>query len=1057
MSSTRTNPLWSILGRLVATVAAVVALAVPSGARAQVPRVAVVSDAAGARLQVDGQDFMVNGINWDYIPIGQNFAYDFWGQPDAMITAALDREMTLLRAMGVNAIRQYAGIPPRWVRYIYEHYGIFTVLNHSLGRYGVTIDGVYSAQTDYSNPRVRAALTAEVVALVDQFRDTPGVLMWLLGNENNYGLEWKSAETEALPVGARHTAMAHHLYSLVGEVARAVKAHDTNRPVALANGDLQYIDIIAQEARGLDVFGANAYRGISFGNAFQEVKDKLGLPLMFTEFGADAWNAREGSEDQFDQARFLLGEWQEIYEQSAGKGRVGNAIGGFTFQWSDGWWKTGQTERLDIHDVSGAWANGGYDYDYVAGGEGNMNEEWWGITAKGPPDARGLFQLYPRAAYYALQQAHALRVYAPGTDLAAIRTHFRAIDPTAMVLRARGDQAALATDALSRFRVSGLRLDMETFNTGGTRTRTPGSTTPSSSAYPAFRGFDHLESFYADLEAHPAPNVTGSLSLNVLGHVPTNPIDEIFYENRGRAQTVQTPGGTPVTLSDNERVKVYHASFSWDEPMFRLDGFYRTGHYHWGYEGDFFGLYREANYGPNIDIYNGGAPLGVEFTGKQALNGLKIAFGPELWWGANPAVLVKYRRVLGPFAITGIYQDDLARQGTATSSYAVPVPPTRKATLAVTTTVGPFGLDVGGIWGGNTKVGETFQLVSGSPGDYQVLQDQISSKDAFGGMVKLTFSRGRLNWYAQAADMGLVADAGPTSVLTYTGWQLKNTGSGNVRSILTGIALNLGTLQIAPNFLYQKPIVGPMPSDVPAPGRPRNILSDPFAVRYNRETVGAELLLTYDPTPGTWMYAWDNDLREDARFAANLDLIYRHLPTTQDAAIGIMADGRTLFAFPGAPPARDLWEARSRIIVRPVRDVRLIANLFVGTGEPNGSDQRLIHRYGGDVRVVRGSTKVVASAHFNDWGPYDYYRDFNLTFPAQYWVDLSRVLGTPSWLNAPQTSVGIRGTWRSIDRYSARFCPARVLDDTATLVCDPTAPGTNGSEWEFRTYLQIGM
>ena len=31
-----------------------------------------------------------------------------------------------------------------------------------------------------------------------------------------------------------------------------------------------------------------------------------------------------------------------------------------------------------------------------------------------------------------------------------------------------------------------------------------------------------------------SPNVTGTLSLNVLGHVPLNPIDDIFYEKRGQ-------------------------------------------------------------------------------------------------------------------------------------------------------------------------------------------------------------------------------------------------------------------------------------------------------------------------------------------------------------------------------------------------------------------------------------------------------------------------------------------------------------------------------------------
>ena len=62
--------------------------------------------------------------------------------------------------------------------------------------------------------------------------------------------------------------------------------------MAIANGDLQYIDIIAEECQGLDVFGTNVYRGISARDLFQVVDDKLGIPVMFTEFGADAFNAR---------------------------------------------------------------------------------------------------------------------------------------------------------------------------------------------------------------------------------------------------------------------------------------------------------------------------------------------------------------------------------------------------------------------------------------------------------------------------------------------------------------------------------------------------------------------------------------------------------------------------------------------------------------------------------------------------------------------------------------------------------------------------------------------
>ena len=124
----------------------------------------MVKDAGGSRLQVDGRDFMVYGMNWGYMPIGQNYSYNLWNQPDDIIEAALAEEMPLLKDMGVNAIRQYVGIPPRWVQYIYEKYGIYTVLNHPIGRYGLTLDGVWYPTTDYSDPGCARALKDEVVS-----------------------------------------------------------------------------------------------------------------------------------------------------------------------------------------------------------------------------------------------------------------------------------------------------------------------------------------------------------------------------------------------------------------------------------------------------------------------------------------------------------------------------------------------------------------------------------------------------------------------------------------------------------------------------------------------------------------------------------------------------------------------------------------------------------------------------------------------------------------------------------------------------------------------------
>lgn len=306
--------------------------------------------------------------------------------------------------------------------------------------------------------------------------------------------------------------------------------------------------------------------------------------------------------------------------------------------------------------------------------------------------------------------------------------------------------------------------------------------------------------------------------------------------------------------------------------------------------------------------------------------------------------------------------------------------------------------------------------------------------------------------------MGLVAGGGGDYTRTFTGWRLKDSGSGNQYNFLAGLTYTIGDFQIAPNFLWQKPIVGPISKDVPEPARPRNILDDPFAVRQNRETMAGELLLAYDPTPGSWMWAWDNDEMEDAPFAISADFVYRHLPTTQDAAIGIMANGRTIFPFPGAPPAHDLWEISSRIVSKLDHKFGFIVNLYGGTAQSNGSDGRLIERFGTDIRLVYQKVKLISAFKVNDWGPYDYHRDFNLTFPLQLMGDLSYSFAKRKWFVMPETRMGIRCTWRSLDQYSPRYCPVKMLNGSGEWVPDPTAVGYgNGDEWEIRVYLHFNF
>ncbi|SDG38163.1 glycoside hydrolase 5 family protein [Psychroflexus sediminis] len=1030
--------------------------------------VEIISNEQGMKLEVDGKNLIINGMNWSYVPIGRNFNYSLWNQSDEIIKAALDAEMGLLSNMGVNTIRVYTGIQPKWITYIYENYGIYTMLNHSFGRYGLTIDGVWTPVTKYDDAATQDLLLSEVTQLAQEYKGTPGLLLFLLGNENNYGLFWAGAETEDFPdeedqIKAIGENRGRPMYNLMNQAAVAMKDIDGSLPVAICNGDVLFLEIIAEECPDVDIYGTNMYRGASFGDAFQKVKEVYGKPILFTEFGADAFNAIEMQEDQKAQAYYMVENWREIYQNAAGLGLAENSLGGFTFQFSDGWWKYGQTENLEVHDSNASWANGGYSRDFEEG-ENNMNEEWFGICAKGPTSARGLYDLYPRAAYYALKEAHQLNPYAEDNDLSDVEMHFNDISLMDAVLQARGDKAALGGGDSEKVGISRLAAHLSTFYTGGNLITTPDNPDPNSNSYPNQLGFDQMQSYFIGVGGKPAANVSFNVDFNFVGDVAENPINEIFYENRARPVTVTTPDGEVIIQNDN--LQVYQAEFEWSNDLFDLRGFYRTGHYHWGYEGDVFGLYPEANYGPNLDIY-GGVISGIEIDAKGSLEGLKAAIGPQLWWGANPTMLYKYSKTIKNWDVTGIYHRDLETElefdengrrildQNQVRSGVIPPWPQERATLALERDFGKFGLTLGGIWAGSPLNGSTYQDIDDAG---NVVVDQVNADDNWGGKAKITYAGGKFNWYAQGAVMGIVANGGADPTLTFTGWKLKDNGSGNQSNFLSGFTYNIGKWQIAPNFLWQKPLVDPMPNNGDAPGRLRNVIDDPFAVRWNRETTAGEILFTFDPTPGTYMYNWDNNRSEDAEFALSAGFVYRHLPTTMDAHIGFL-DTREFFAFSNSVPAEDLWEAHAKVVSRLSPDLGFVGTFYYGNGQAQGDSERLVTgRFGANLDVRYKKYWIVADVKVDDWGPYDYHRDFNLTFPLQTMLDMSMTLAKPEWFILPTTQIGIRGIWRSLNEFSPRYSPNATPIGSFNAEPILSAVGfPNGSEWEIMTYIRFNI
>jgi hypothetical protein len=987
-------------------------------------------DDQGWKLRVNEKDFFVKGVVWGYTPKGENYSYNLWSYSDDFIRDVLDYECRLMKKAGVNTIRSFGIIPPRWVTYIYETHGIMTIVNHLMGRYGFTVDGAWIPQINYSDPRSRAALKEDVLKVVNQFKDVPGVLMFALGNESNYGLEWSSFEIENLPVGERHKEKAKSLYSLFEEVIAAGKELDPHHPFSIVNGDIQYLDLIVSLCGSLDVLGVNAYRGVSFTDMWKRVDKELDLPVMMTEFGSDAFNALENREDQPGQAHIVKGNWVEIYNKSHGKGEEGNAIGGCIFEWRDEWWKYKQVENLYVQDNNASWSNGGYSFDYVEG-RNNMNEEWFGICGLGDPNDDGVYVAHPRMAYDVLSKIWSLDPY--DVDKVAMNQHLSGIDMEFLETAANTRLLQTAKQENDAFRMTGgsLRGDM-VFNGKSAAIEANGKNG---------LDFSHGEMLFLNFAFNPISRLKGTFSINILGNVVDKQLDE-YYGKRGASYvTVVNETGadgmqvsTTKEITDAERVEIYNFEAVYHTDAFDLSAFYHVPRYHWTYDGDTYGLLYEATDMEGMDIWNAKAPYGMEFTGRKFLPGLKIVAGPEVYWGANPKAMLKYDWKAGAFDFSLVHAEDFSRAKASTTATEATSRPTRQTALSLESRIIPRTLmQLGYLFAGSEKLDETFFYYE----DGNIYTDKIDLADTQGFKAKFTVDGpkgSKIDFGGQIA--GLVADAG--SPLREFNTTMPYSSLGNKMEIEAGLLMPMGNIWLLPRALYRVNLLDSNPSIEPFidgtnlnPGlSPRNRDRDPFAVLDNREAISGEFFLTYDPTPASYFYAWDADAREDAPMAFSIGGNVTSYPTVTDANLFFYQEGNTNAPFGSGLAAEDVWLAKGKFYFNPNPRLKVIANLEGGkqqsSGNPEGDSPTYLS-LATDIVLAR-KHYISAYAKKDAWGPLDWYRQFNITFPYQFMLDYSVLID--NFLSKTNSSrLGFRTLYRTLDANSPTNEGATVMND----------------------------
>jgi len=364
------------------------------------------------QLLKDGQPFPIRAMDYCPTPVGKGNhteGYEVngsWqladdnhnGKIDAIEESWIDRngneiqdadepwtsDMQIMADMGVNTVRIYhhawnKDLLKRW----HEKYGTMFLMGDFAGAYAVGSGASWADGTNYADPVQTAKLMELIKKMVTDEKDEPYVLMWVLGNENVYGVA-SSAKKDP-----------DSYWKFINQAAEMIHQMDPNHPVSVSSGDLYHFDSFIKNAPAVDVYGCNIYRGNGgMGRSFwRSISELSGKPVFISEFGTSAYG-KDRTEEEIEafQKDYHQGNWEDIEYNMAGNPGYGNSLGGCIFEFCDEWWKS-EHHPMDVHDVISEHPAPFCD--------GNNYEEWYGLfsvgTGKNTP-----FMRQPRAVveYY---------------------------------------------------------------------------------------------------------------------------------------------------------------------------------------------------------------------------------------------------------------------------------------------------------------------------------------------------------------------------------------------------------------------------------------------------------------------------------------------------------------------------------------------------------------------------------------------------------------------------------------------------------------------------------
>jgi len=330
-----------------------------------------------------GKSFFIKGLVYWPTPIGKGVA-----DPPMLDDALRDgnmavwsRDLPLMRAMGANAIHVYNVVPPPYD----EKTGPITKFLNAAWNGGTkpvyVLMSIHFNGDVLLNPGSVQALAKQYHDLDAKYAKYPAIFGVTISNE----------------IGAGDFITQQKWWDGFNTVAKAAKqgfadGGDADKIVTTSepDGNIGFVKAGEKFGAAVDAWGINIYRGRTFSTLFTQLKNTTTKPTMLTEYGASAayhpaWSNTYTWKNGFYQETQCVPDYKngpsnrDVKELPA-KGDPGmpglvdlvwnngrwmasgftdeNGIlsGGFYFEWTDEWWKSG---NKDVHQGNDTF-NGGF-------------------------------------------------------------------------------------------------------------------------------------------------------------------------------------------------------------------------------------------------------------------------------------------------------------------------------------------------------------------------------------------------------------------------------------------------------------------------------------------------------------------------------------------------------------------------------------------------------------------------------------------------------------------------------------------------------------------------